>query len=165
MCHAITSITTYMGEGSTYLLRESLFCLKRNSPRVIGSQRCTAKKHTADNTKKIHFRDKMKHRLEEYITINSYPVTCFHNYKIQHLQNSCDGAMKAQHSDLPRWLKILAGASALAFTLPTSPSQLPRKGSLCWPDTNTFDRFQEYCSFIYAISQKGHPLFVGGKAS
>lgn len=38
-----------------HLLQESLFCLKRNSLRVIGSQRCTAKKTTADNMKKNPF--------------------------------------------------------------------------------------------------------------
>lgn len=87
MCHAITSITTYMGEGSTYSLRQSLFCLKQNSLWVIGSQRCTAKKpqqiiwkkSISETRWKIHVR---KHRLEKHITISSYPVTCFHSYKI-----------------------------------------------------------------------------------
>lgn len=121
MCHAITSITTYMGEGST-CCRSHSFVLNKILSGLLGLKDVQQKKPTADNIKKkkksiserrqkIHVR---KRRLEKYITISSYPVTGFHSYKIQPPKNLCDGAMKAQHSDLE--------SLSTGCTFPTSPS-------------------------------------------
>lgn len=169
MCHAITSITTYMGEGSIYLLQESLFCLKQKFSTGYWVSKTYSKKaqpiiwktSISETRWKIHIR---KHRLEKYFAISSYPVTRFHNYEIHHLQNICDGAMKAQHWSASL-TEICSKCSSTGFYTPHFSLSLPKKGSLWWLDTNTFDKTPCVVFFHLRISQKGHSLSMEGKAS